>query len=79
MFVWSYAPWCPACKSLKSPWQKFANEDRTDELNIAEVDVAKYPGMSFCLSLPDSVYTLLCITLYDIFAPISHYQLPKQL
>lgn len=40
----SYAPWCPACQGLKAPWARLANEDRTDDLQIAEVDVTKYPG-----------------------------------
>ncbi|XP_067942584.1 thioredoxin-related transmembrane protein 1-like [Watersipora subatra] len=56
-----YAPWCPACQSLKSPWEQFASKNLKDDLQIhvAEVDVTQYPALSgqfLIFNLPSIYY-----------------------
>ena len=43
----SYAPWCPACRSLTRSWSEFA--DWTHDLGldgVSSVDVTENPGLS---------------------------------
>lgn len=42
----SYAPWCPACKSLQATWTDFATWSRALGIKVAQVDVTKSPGLS---------------------------------
>lgn len=45
-FINSYAPWCPACKSLQSTWKDFATWSKALGIKVAQVDVTKSPGLS---------------------------------
>ena len=44
-FIFSYAPWCPACQSLKPIWKSFADQ-WSEELSVSVglVDINKNPG-----------------------------------
>lgn len=41
-----YAPWCPACKSLKPEWDKLADWSDDLNINVAWIDVTENPGLS---------------------------------
>ncbi|KAG7272759.1 hypothetical protein CRUP_031083 [Coryphaenoides rupestris] len=41
-----FAPWCPACQQLQSPWSEFADWGEDMGVNIAKVDVTEQPGLS---------------------------------
>ncbi|VDN18403.1 unnamed protein product [Gongylonema pulchrum] len=41
-----HAPWCPACKDLQKAWHSFADWSRDLNINVAEVDVTRNPGLS---------------------------------
>ncbi|XP_067929738.1 thioredoxin-related transmembrane protein 1-like [Watersipora subatra] len=45
--VMFYAPWCPACQSLKPTWQSFARQWSEDlSISVGLVDINKNPGLS---------------------------------
>lgn len=42
-----YAPWCPACNSLKPTWNELANACLSEDLcQVGKVDVIKFPALS---------------------------------
>ncbi|XP_044728816.1 thioredoxin-related transmembrane protein 1 isoform X2 [Chrysoperla carnea] len=41
-----FAPWCPACKSLTSDWNAFADWSRELGIKVGQVDVTTSPGLS---------------------------------
>ncbi|RWS09138.1 thioredoxin-related transmembrane protein 1-like protein [Dinothrombium tinctorium] len=45
-FDHSYAPWCPACKSLKPQWDQFSSWSDDLGIKIASIDVTANPGLS---------------------------------
>lgn len=45
-FVFSHAPWCPACKDLQKAWNSFADWSQDLNVNVAEIDVTTNPGLS---------------------------------
>lgn len=55
MFFFSFAPWCPACKSLDPIWKDFGSWSNDLSIKVAKVDVVKNPGLSgrfFVTALP---------------------------
>jgi len=40
----SYAPWCPACKSLIPTWDKLAQRSFDLDMNFAKIDVTENAG-----------------------------------
>lgn len=44
MCVVSYAPWCPACKSLIPTWDKLGQRSFDLDMNFAKVDVTANAG-----------------------------------
>lgn len=42
----SYAPWCPACKSLKPVWDEFSKWSDDLSIRVASIDVTTNPGLS---------------------------------
>lgn len=46
LFISSYAPWCPACKSLESTWTQFGSWSNNENVRTAKIDVTKSPGLS---------------------------------
>uniref|UniRef100_A0A8C4U2S0 Thioredoxin-related transmembrane protein 1 n=1 Tax=Falco tinnunculus TaxID=100819 RepID=A0A8C4U2S0_FALTI len=53
-----YAPWCPACQSLRPEWEKFAGWGEDREVNVAKVDVTEQPGLSgrFIITALPTIY-----------------------
>ncbi|RWS26841.1 thioredoxin-related transmembrane protein 1-like protein [Leptotrombidium deliense] len=41
-----YAPWCPACKSLKPQWDSFSSWSEDLNIKIGSIDVTANPGLS---------------------------------
>ena len=42
-----YAPWCPACRSIKSTWEELGKWDKDLGLDgVAQIDVTQSPGLS---------------------------------
>ena len=39
--MYSFAPWCPACKQFSATWEQFAEwaDDEREELQVGKVDV----------------------------------------
>ncbi|PIK54743.1 putative thioredoxin-related transmembrane protein 1 [Apostichopus japonicus] len=51
----SYAPWCPACKSIAPIWEKVADWSEDLNIKVGEVDVSEHAGLSgrfFVTALP---------------------------
>jgi len=46
----SYAPWCPACKSLLPTWDKLALRSFELDMNFAKIDVTENAGVLFSIS-----------------------------
>ena len=44
--ICSYAPWCPACKSLAPIWEALAFRKKDLKINVGKVDVTDAPGLS---------------------------------
>lgn len=41
-----YAPWCYACRSVKADFLQFSEWSEDLHINVAEVDITQYPGLS---------------------------------
>ncbi|XP_065320991.1 thioredoxin-related transmembrane protein 1-like isoform X2 [Gordionus sp. m RMFG-2023] len=41
-----FAPWCPACRALDTPWREFAQFGTHLDITVAEIDITKYPELS---------------------------------
>lgn len=46
LFFYSYAPWCPACRSLEPVWEHLASWKENLNINVGKVDVTTSPGLS---------------------------------
>lgn len=46
IIFYSFAPWCPACKSLAPIWKQVASWSQDLEFAVGEVDVTTSPGLS---------------------------------
>lgn len=43
----SYAPWCPACKSLEPEWKEFAKwSEQYSKVSVASTDITISPGLT---------------------------------
>lgn len=42
----SFAPWCPACRSLQPVWEDFASWSRDLGIQVGQVDITSSPGLS---------------------------------
>ena len=42
--LFSYAPWCPACKSLAPTWEQVAGWSDDLAIKVAHIDVTENPG-----------------------------------
>lgn len=54
-FIYSYAPWCPACQSLTITWDKLAKSSQSLGISIGKIDVTQAPALSgrfFVTALP---------------------------
>ena len=48
MICCSFAPWCPACKSVKPTWESFATQWSEDlDISVATVNIKENPGKPF--------------------------------
>ena len=48
MICCSFAPWCPACKSVKPTWESFATQWSEDlDISVATVNINENPGRLF--------------------------------
>lgn len=55
IFIYSFAPWCPACKNLAPVWERYANTAKEVNVNVAKIDVTTSPSLSgrfFVTALP---------------------------
>ena len=43
---YSYAPWCPACQSLKPNWNEFAGWSKDIDIQIGAVDITQSPVLT---------------------------------
>lgn len=58
----SFAPWCPACRSLQPVWEDFASWSNDLGIKVGQVDITSSPGLSgrfmitgifnYCLDYP---------------------------
>lgn len=57
-FIYSYAPWCPACKALQNTWKEFATWSPELGIKVGQVDVTASPGLSgrFMVSALPTIY-----------------------
>ena len=42
--VFSYAPWCPACKANEAEYEEFAGWSDDLNIKVAVVDITREPG-----------------------------------
>ncbi|XP_071963256.1 thioredoxin-related transmembrane protein 1-like [Antedon mediterranea] len=56
-----YAPWCPACRSLEPVWTKISKKGKDLDINVGEVDVTAYPGLSgrFVITALPTIYHVI--------------------
>lgn len=55
IFIYSFAPWCPACKNLAPVWERYANTAKEVNVNVGKIDVTTSPSLSgrfFVTALP---------------------------
>lgn len=78
-FVFSYAPWCPACKALEPIWESLALRKRDLKINVGKIDVTDAPGLSgrFMVTALPTIYQyvikkIVHLNLYSIQKMISH-------
>ncbi len=58
LLIYSYAPWCPACKQFTSIWNDFSKAMEAKNVKVAAIDVQQYPSLSgrFGISALPTVY-----------------------
>ena len=44
LLIFSFAPWCPACKRVAPVWSSLASKAESLGIKVAEVDTTKEPG-----------------------------------
>lgn len=42
--VFSYAPWCPACRALESTWERLGQRSYELGMKFAKIDVTENAG-----------------------------------
>ena len=47
----SFAPWCPACKSLIPTWDKLGQRSFDLDMNFAKIDVTENAGIFIVLAI----------------------------
>ena len=50
-FRYSYAPWCPACRTLSPIWHNIAGWCADVNIKIGQVDITKNPGSSLIIKI----------------------------
>ena len=45
-FLFSFAPWCPACQGFAPTWERFAGWSEGKEVRVAQVNVQEEMGLS---------------------------------
>jgi len=47
LILFSYAPWCPACKSLEPEWKEFGKWSKSHStISVANTDITTSPGLT---------------------------------
>jgi len=49
-FRYSYAPWCPACRTLSPIWHNIAGWCADVNIKIGQVDITKNPGSTLVIA-----------------------------
>ena len=63
MTIFSFAPWCPACRGLQPTWEDFAGWSEDLEIGVGQVDVTSSPGLSgrFMVTALPTIFQYVCI------------------